>query len=69
MPKLFAYEATLSNPQNVVRVQAARAQIERVGGRVVIAPPTTSGMIIVTLLLPPEYSPAQFLSDLPFYPI
>ncbi len=69
MPDLVMYEATLSNPQNLAAVQAARPKIERVGGRVEIDRPTLTGMIPVTLWLPPAYSPAQFLPGLPFYPV
>jgi hypothetical protein len=63
------YQALLSNPQNLAQVQAGRVRIERVGGRLVIAPPTRTGLIAVTLYLPPGYYPDQFLPGLPFYPI
>ena len=69
MPDVVMYEATLSNPQNLALVQSARPAIERVGGRVVIDHPTVTGMMTVTLWLPPAYSPAQFLPGLPFYPV
>ncbi len=67
--KLLTYEAILSRPRNLAQVQQARKFIEAVGGRVVIAPPTKAGMVLVTLLLPEGYFPQHFLPDLPFYPI
>lgn len=62
------YQALLSRPDSIERVRQARPNIERVGGRVVIEPPTNAGMTVVTLWLPEPYRPEQFLSDLPFYP-
>jgi hypothetical protein len=42
--------------------------IERAGGVIKFAPPTASGMVFVTLILPDRYTPQEFLPDLPFYP-
>ncbi len=67
--KLVAYEAILSHPNNLALVQKARRSIEAVGGRVVVAPPTKTGMVLVTLLLPEGYAPQHFLPGLPFYPV
>jgi hypothetical protein len=67
--KLLVYEAILSNPRNIAQVQAARRAIEDAGGRVIIAPPTKAGMVLVTLRLPEPYAPQYFLPGLPFYPV
>ena len=67
--KLIAYQALLSNPQNLERVQAAKAAIERSGGRVSIAPPTTVGMVLVILELPEGTRPEQFCPGVPFFPM
>ena len=55
------------HPQNVAKVQARKYDVERVGGRVEMAPPTRVGMVLVILELPAGYSPEQFLPDIPFY--
>ena len=67
--KLITYQALLSNPQNVARVQAAKGQIERLGGRVSIAPPSKVGMVLVLLELPETHQPDQFFPGIPFYPV
>lgn len=61
------YEAMLAHPASVARVVAARPAIERAGGSVKLAPPTASGMVLVTLILPDQYNPREFLRGLPFY--
>lgn len=66
--RMVTYQAMLSNPNNLVRVQAARRSIEAVGGKVTIAPPTKEGMTLVTLLLPEGVFPTRLFPDLPFYP-
>ena len=62
------YEALLSRPENIERVRQTQASIERLGGRVEIAPPTPAGVVLVTLQLPPGYVPEQVLPGLPLYP-
>ena len=66
---IITYQAMLSNPANVARIRAVAHAIESVGGKVVIAPPTKVGMVLVMLYLPPGYTPDQFLPGLPFYPV
>ncbi len=61
------YEAALSQRESLARVQAARRSIERAGGNVKITPPTASGMVLITLVLPDRYAPQDFLPGLPFY--
>jgi hypothetical protein len=63
------YEAILSQPDSLARVQTARRMIERAGGIIKLAPPTSSGMVFVTLVLPDRYLPQDFLAGLPFYPV
>jgi hypothetical protein len=40
-----------------------------IGGRVKIAPPTSTGMVLVMLVLSDPYHPPEFFPDLPFYPV
>ena len=67
--ELITYQALLANRQNVDRVKRGRHEVERIGGRVEVAPPTTVGMTLVILLLPAGYSPEQFFPGIPFYPM
>ena len=67
--KLIQYQALLANPQNVAIVQARRQTIERIGGRLAIAPPTRVGMVVVILELPVDYTPEHFFPDIPFSPV
>lgn len=67
--RMVAYQAMLSNPNNVGRVRAVQRAIEQIGGKVSISPPTKVGMVVVVLSLPEGYSPDQFVPGLPFYPI
>jgi hypothetical protein len=66
---LRVYEAILSLPASIARIQAAQRAIERVGGSVKLAPATSSGMVLVTLVLPDPHRPHDFFPDLPFYPV
>jgi hypothetical protein len=61
------YEAILASPASIAQVGSARPAIERAGGRVKVAPPTSSGMVLVTLILPDNYTPQDFVPGLPFY--
>lgn len=67
--QLIMYQALLSNAENIARVEAARRQIERIGGRVHLAAAQRVGMMLVTLELPQGYGPEAFFPDLPFYPV
>ena len=67
--RLISYQALLSNPQNVARVQAAKGEIERLGGRLSISPPSNVGMVLVLLELPDTYRPEQYFPGIPFYPV
>jgi hypothetical protein len=67
--KLIAYQALLANPQNVATVQARKREVERIGGRLSIAPPTKVGVVLVILELPEGYAPDQFFPGIPFYPM
>lgn len=65
--KLIQYQALIASPQNVANVRARKHHVERVGGRLAIAPPTRVGMVLVVLELPPDYTPEQFFPEIPFY--
>jgi hypothetical protein len=65
--KLIQYQALIASPENVASVQARKHEVEHIGGRVAIAPPTRVGMVLVILELPPSYAPEQFFPDIPFY--
>lgn len=67
--KLITYQALLANQQNVATIRARIREVERVGGRITIAPPTKVGMVLVLLELPEGYSPDQFFPGIPFYPM
>jgi len=67
--RLIAYQALLSNPENLARVRAAKREIERAGGKVSIAAPNAVGLTLVVLELPEGYAPDQFVAGLPFYPV
>jgi hypothetical protein len=63
-----AYQALLARAESLASVRARRRAIEAVGGKIEIAPPTSTGMVVVKLWLPPPYQPYDFIPDLPFYP-
>lgn len=63
------YEALISRPENLALIRAARPAIEAVSGQVSIAAPTKTGLVRVTLCLPPPYTPAMLVPGLPFYPL
>lgn len=67
--RLQTYQAQLTLPASLARVQGARRDIERVGGRVEMIPSEITGLVTVRLHLPEHYQPEQFLPGLPFYPI
>ncbi len=65
----YTYQALLARQESVERVRKMRQAIERVGGSIVIEPPTEAGMVIITLTLPDQFQPRDFFPDLPFYPL
>lgn len=67
--KLIVYQALLASQQNVATIRSRVREVERVGGRVEIAPPTKVGMMLVILELPEGYSPNQLFPGIPFYPL
>lgn len=67
--KLIAYQALLSNPDNLARIQDARREIERRGGRVTFSPPTKAGMVAVVIELPEGIRPEDIVPGIPFYPM
>jgi hypothetical protein len=67
--KLVAYQALLSNPDNLARVRTVQRAIEQAGGSVTFAPPTKTGMVAVIIELPEDLRPEHFVPGVPFYPI
>ena len=63
------YEALLSQRDSVERVLAAQRIIAKLGGSIKLAPPTMTGLVLVTLLLPPNVRTGEVLPGLPFYPV
>ncbi len=63
-----SYQALLSRADNVAKVKRMRRAVESAGGKIEMAPPTSTGMVRVTLWLPPSHLPGAFFPDLPFYP-
>jgi hypothetical protein len=63
------YEAMLSRADSLVLMQRAKRAIERAGGSIKLGPPSGSGMVLVTLILPDQYTPKDFVPGLPFYPV
>jgi hypothetical protein len=69
MAKVQSFEAMLTRPESLIRIQAARPAIESVGGRIEIQPSGSPDLLIVLLHLPEPYQPDEFLPELPFFPV
>jgi hypothetical protein len=63
------FEAMLTRPESLIRVEAARPSIERIGGRIEIQPSGSPDLTIVLLYLPQPHQPDEFLPELPFFPV
>jgi hypothetical protein len=63
------FEAMLTRPESLMRVQATRPEIERIGGRMEIQPSGSPDLTLVLLRLPEPYHPDDFLPDIPFFPV
>jgi hypothetical protein len=61
-----SYEAVISRPDNLARIQAARRAVERIGGKIVTAPANAAGMVLVVVTLPKPYTPDDFFPGVPF---
>ncbi len=68
MSRMRTFQAQLTLPASIARVQAAAHAIERIGGRVEIRSAGTAGVTIVRLHLPEPHAPERFVPGLPFYP-
>ena len=64
-----AYQALLTRPENVAQTRAQRRALEEAGGKLEIEPASPTGMGVVTLWLPAQRRPHEFLPGLPFYPL
>jgi hypothetical protein len=69
MATMQHFEAMLTRPESLIRVQAARLTIESAGGRVEIQPSGSPDLTIVLLLLPEPHQPDEFLPEIPFFPV
>ena len=69
MAKMQHFEAMLTRPESLIRVQEARPSIESVGGRIEIQPSGSPDLTIVLLHLPEPHQPDEFLPELPFFPV
>jgi hypothetical protein len=63
------FEAMLTRPESLMRVQGARPEIERIGGRIEIQPSGSVDLSLVLLHLPEPHQPDDFLPDIPFFPV
>ncbi len=61
------YEARLTTPESIKRVQAAKRAVEQVRGTIQIVPTRTSGVVIVLLTLPDGYRAESLLPGIPFF--
>lgn len=68
MARTQQFEAMLSRPESLMRVQQARPAIEQVGGRVELQPSGSPDLTLVLLHLPEPYQPDDFLPEIPFFP-
>ncbi|MGO8947547.1 MAG: hypothetical protein ACLQUY_07765 [Ktedonobacterales bacterium] len=68
-PKTIIYQAQITLPTTLVRIQATRDAIKQAGGKVDIIPTTTPGLTIVRLSLPESLSPEAILPGIPFFPL
>lgn len=66
---MLVYEALLSQRESLDRVLAAQRTIASAGGSIKLAPPTASGLVLITLILPPMIRPEDILPGLPFYEV
>lgn len=61
------YEARLTTPESIKRVQAAKRAVEQVRGTIQIVPTRTPGVVIVLLTLPDGYRAESLLPGIPFF--
>lgn len=61
------FEARLTTPESIERVQAAKRPIEQVRGTLRMVPTRTPGVVIVLLTLPDGYHPESILPGIPFF--
>lgn len=67
MAKMQHFEAMLTRPESLIRVQEARPAIESIGGRMEIQPSGSADLTVVLLHLPEPYQPDEFLPEIPFF--
>lgn len=68
-PKRITYQAQVTLPATIARIQAAYDFITRAGGQIEFLSTTTPGLTIVRLSLPEEIPPGALLPGIPFFPL
>ena len=68
-PKAIVYQAQITLPATLARIQAARSIIELAGGKAEFFPATTPGLTIVRVTLPESVPPEALLPGVPFFPL
>ena len=66
-PKSIVYQAQITLPATLARIEAARSIIELAGGNVEIFTTSTPGLTIVRLMLPESLPPEAVLPGVPFF--
>lgn len=68
-PKTTIYQAQITLPATLARIQAARSIIDLAGGTVEVFPTSTPGLTVVRLTLPESVPPDAVLPGVPFFPL
>ena len=63
------YQAQVTLPTTLARIQAARSVIELSGGKLEFATTTTTGLTIVRVTLPESLPLDAVLPGIPFFPL
>lgn len=68
-PRRITYQAQITLPATLARLQAAREGIERAGGTLEVLPTATPGLTLARLTLPASLSPEVVAPGVPFFPL
>jgi hypothetical protein len=68
-PKSIVYQAQVTLPATLARIEAARSIIKLAGGKMEIFTTPTPGLTIVRLTLPASLHPDAVLPGVPFFPL
>jgi hypothetical protein len=69
LPKNTVYQAQVTLPTTLARIQAARSVIELSGGKLEFVMTTTPGLTIVRITLPESLPLDAVLPGIPFFPL